>query len=556
MMRVIRSTLFNFLFVFLNALFCILLSWCLVLPRQPAMKVIRTFFRGVYWLERIVLNLDFKVEGEENLPKDGNYIVAAKHQSAYETMLLIFILDDPGIVLKKELTQIPFWGWYAKKSDMIAIDRSKFSSALKSMLKEAKRINASGRPIVIFPQGTRTALTDTPKEKPYKSGLAKIYSELDAPVIPLALNTGFFWGRGSFLKKSGVATLRYLPPIPAGLDGREMLKEVEKVLEAESHELAEQARATYEQEKGKRLFGNIFATILLLFGLWGGYWMWCADQVQRSVLSIQNDIESQAPIAVSFNNVETSGFPLNIHVGIEGLKIHNSALSVNIPGLEASAMPLPGSDISLRSTGPVTIDAQGNKSGQFKLDRIAMTASQDVIWPWQDKAPQYRLKSFTMETQGLKVSAEGAIEETQQTVLNGEITLIVEGYENYIETLIEQGHLERGAASFMMGMVKMQAAQMKQQYLDQKTAEEREAFAKTTSKDALVFPLSIKNNVLYAGMVRVGELDTALPTVPSPALQLEDNAPVTEQPAPVQERPKLPEAPIGIEDVIEQQQEK
>src|SRR5690606_21388864 len=145
------------------------------------------------------------------------FIVAAKHQSAWDTMAFYWVLDDAAYVLKKELLSIPLYGWCARKARMIGVDRSGGAKALRAMVEQAQNCLAEGRPIVIFPEGTRTA---PGRRSAYHPGIAALYTRLGVPVVPVALNSGLFWGRRSFIKQPGRIVVQFLPPIPPGLERR------------------------------------------------------------------------------------------------------------------------------------------------------------------------------------------------------------------------------------------------------------------------------------------------------------------------------------------------
>ncbi len=230
-----RSIAFNLCFFAGSLFFSIALLWIFILPKQKANNVIRICYFGYMdIIEKYILGLHLHIEGIENIPKNTPYILAAKHQSAYETLKLPFIIENPAIVLKRELTWIPIWGWYPKKMGMIAIDRGSATQAMRSIIKGAKRVKAEGRPIIIFPQGTRVSPNE---DIPYRGGLAKLYKEIDLPIIPMALNSGLHWGRNSFWKTSGTITFKFLPPIQAGLQPQEMMAKLEEILETESKAL-------------------------------------------------------------------------------------------------------------------------------------------------------------------------------------------------------------------------------------------------------------------------------------------------------------------------------
>ena len=231
----IRSLAFNILFFSGSLFFSITRLWKQLLPRRLGVGIIRyVSFGYMNFIEKYVLGLELQIEGWEHVPKNGAFILASKHQSAYETLKLCEILNDPAIVLKRELTWIPIWGWYPKKMGMIPIDRGSAAQAMRSIIKGAERVKKEERPILIFPQGTRVA----PGAKAdYRGGIGKIYKDVQLPVIPMALNSGLFWGRNAFWKKSGTVTFRFLPAIPAGLPPQEMMQRLEEMIEKESDSL-------------------------------------------------------------------------------------------------------------------------------------------------------------------------------------------------------------------------------------------------------------------------------------------------------------------------------
>jgi len=235
MTLILRSILFNIVYHGWTMFCCVALLWMGLLPRKGMIEVIRWYMGTLYWIERTILGLDYVVKGLEHLPKDGPVLIGAKHQSMWETMKLHLIFDDPAIVLKRELLWIPIWGWYAAKADQIPVHRGKKGAAIASLIAGAKRMKAQGREIVIFPQGTRTAAG---AYQPYKVGIALLYETLDIPLVPMALNSGVFWGRRTFVKRPGTITIEFLPPIPPGLPKEEALAELERRLEAASERLS------------------------------------------------------------------------------------------------------------------------------------------------------------------------------------------------------------------------------------------------------------------------------------------------------------------------------
>jgi len=237
----IRSTLFNACFYAVNILCCFALLPALLLPRNQYLKVIDAYHYIILAMEIYILGLKYKIRGIENLPEKGPYIVAAKHQSPYETLKLRLLFPDPAIILKKELLSIPVWGQFLKKSDVIAIDRSTPDTATASIKAGAKRVKTEGRPIVIFPQGTRTWPHQTTEEKPYKSGVHRIFEATNLAVIPMATNSGMFWPRSGWLKSSGTVIFEFLPAINPPMEKTEFMSKLEEVTEKHSLLLMQEA---------------------------------------------------------------------------------------------------------------------------------------------------------------------------------------------------------------------------------------------------------------------------------------------------------------------------
>jgi 1-acyl-sn-glycerol-3-phosphate acyltransferase len=229
----LRSIAFSIAFPLWTGICCIALAFGPLLPRKGALQMALFWVRSVAWVERTVLGLDYRVIGMENVPKHGAFIVAAKHQSTFETMKLHLILNDPAIVLKKELLKIPIWGKYLKSTGMIPIDRSAGRRAMGGMLEASEKAKAEGRPIVIFPQGTRIPVG---VKRNYKAGVTALYQALELPILPLALNSGLFWPKTG-RKHGGTVTFSFLPPIEPGLEPESALSLLEQQLETETDRL-------------------------------------------------------------------------------------------------------------------------------------------------------------------------------------------------------------------------------------------------------------------------------------------------------------------------------
>ena len=234
-----RSLLFNAAFYVVTAIFLVIGSPLLLGPRKWATAAHRIHSKTVLWLMRIIAGTRLEQRGRQNYP-GRNVLVAAKHQSAWDTIALIPLLSDPALVMKSELLRIPLYGWFCKKFGMIPIERQKGPSALRNMLKAAKDRVADHREVLIFPEGTRRPVGAPPD---YKSGIVPVYEALGLPVLPVALNSGLFWPRKSFLRYPGTIIVEYLPPIPPGLPREEFRRRLETEIELATVRLVAEARA-------------------------------------------------------------------------------------------------------------------------------------------------------------------------------------------------------------------------------------------------------------------------------------------------------------------------
>jgi 1-acyl-sn-glycerol-3-phosphate acyltransferase len=210
----------------------------LLLPRRIVLAFSLRVLRFWLFLLRHVAGLSLQVRGHEHLTGPGPRLVAAKHQSAFETLALQVILNDPAIVLKKELTLIPVAGWTMARLHHIAIDRRAGAGALVKLIRDAKARLAEGRDLVIFPEGTRSAPLAPPD---YKPGVVALYRSLNVPCVPVALNSGVFWPRRSLRRFPGTVVIEFLPPLPPGLSAERFRRELEEAIEARSTQLTHEA---------------------------------------------------------------------------------------------------------------------------------------------------------------------------------------------------------------------------------------------------------------------------------------------------------------------------
>ena len=233
------SLLFNVLFYVTTTLFVVIGSPLLFAPRGWAMAALKVHANFELWLLRTIVGTKIEVRGRENIPQ-GPCLVASKHQSAWETFALIPIFRDPALLMKRELFFIPFHGWFSHKFEMIPVDRDKGPSALRRMLREAKKRIDDGREIIIFPEGTRRPPGAPPD---YKTGIILLYDALGVPCLPVALNSGLFWPRRSVIRRHGTIVVEILKPIPPGLPRDEFLRRLEAAIEGASGRLLVEAGA-------------------------------------------------------------------------------------------------------------------------------------------------------------------------------------------------------------------------------------------------------------------------------------------------------------------------
>ncbi|OFW81248.1 MAG: hypothetical protein A2887_04815 [Alphaproteobacteria bacterium RIFCSPLOWO2_01_FULL_40_26] len=189
------------------------------------------------WVLKKLCRIDHKIVGLDKLPKEP-CIIACKHQSMWETIVMHLIVKRPVYVYKKELEKIPFYGWFLKIMSGIKLNRKGGTSALKSLIRQAKEYLAEGQTIVIFPQGTRVPPSTSTKEYPYQAGITALYLACNVKVIPAALNSGKFWKKHKLVKTSGTITLEFMDAIMPGLSKQEFNKKLEEAIEKRSAELS------------------------------------------------------------------------------------------------------------------------------------------------------------------------------------------------------------------------------------------------------------------------------------------------------------------------------
>lgn len=204
-----------------------------LMPRRVFRLFVQAWSYGNQVLLRYIVGIRVEIRGREFIPA-GAAIVASKHQSEWESNVFLHLLHDPVYVIKKELFYVPLYGLYALRMGMIFIDRGGHAKTLRRLVKLAQDRIAQGRPIVIFPEGTRIM---PGRRTNYRPGVAALYAGLNVPVVPVVHNSGLHWPKKSFRKYPGTIILQFLPPIPPGLPRHEFMKRLEDEMEEASARL-------------------------------------------------------------------------------------------------------------------------------------------------------------------------------------------------------------------------------------------------------------------------------------------------------------------------------
>ncbi len=233
----LRSLLFNAAFYLVTMLFTVLGSFLLLAPRAWPMACFRFYSWVIVRLMKLICGTGLEVRGHDRLPA-APALVAAKHQSAWDTVALPMLLQDPSIVMKRELAWIPLYGWFAAKFGMIFVRREAGPAALRRMGRDAAARAAQDREVLIFPEGTRRAPGAPPD---YRPGVLHLYETLGVPCCPVALNSGLFWPRRSLRRYPGTIVVEFLEPIPPGLPRKEFSERLQRAIETATDRLIREA---------------------------------------------------------------------------------------------------------------------------------------------------------------------------------------------------------------------------------------------------------------------------------------------------------------------------
>jgi len=239
--QAVRTALFYLLFLGQTVVLALIVGTIAIVWRR---RTAVSWALAQYWrnsniaMLRWIVGIGTSVTGRENIPP-GACIIASKHQSDWDIFAILPFTDDkPAFIAKRELMDIPFFGWAALSIDTISIDRKLGGEAIPHMMKDARAALDRGCRIVIFPEGTRKAPLADPA---YRQGIARMYEALDVPVVPVALNSGLYWGRNSLVMWPGTARAKFLPPILPGLSAAEFARALQAAVEAETTQMIAEA---------------------------------------------------------------------------------------------------------------------------------------------------------------------------------------------------------------------------------------------------------------------------------------------------------------------------
>jgi len=224
-MPLLRSLAYAAIFYPVTAFWVLAGIFATLFGHRATLGVVLSWTEFHNWLAKYVLGITARVEG--TIPA-GSYLIAVKHQSMYETLEMVRISHLPVIVLKRELADIPLFGTLTRRYGVIAVERTAGAKALRALVGEGKSAMASGRSVIIYPEGTRVRVGEKPE---LRSGFAALYRALGLPVVPVAVDSGLLWGRG-FIHQSGVVTMKIGETIPPGLKRDEIEARVHAAINA------------------------------------------------------------------------------------------------------------------------------------------------------------------------------------------------------------------------------------------------------------------------------------------------------------------------------------
>ena len=235
-MQLVRSLIFNASIYVVMLVYAIVFFIPALLSRDWAHRACDAWCVYVIWAARWMIGLRTEIRGT---PPTGEVMIAAKHQSFLDIILIYHAVPRGKFIMKRELMYAPILGQYALRIGCVPVDRGQRGAAIARMKDDVARGSADPGQLVIYPQGTRVAPGD---KKPYKAGTGALYQQLGQPCVPVATNVGYFWPRRGFLRRPGVAVVEFLEPIAPGLDVKSFISEIEVRIESASDRLLQEAQ--------------------------------------------------------------------------------------------------------------------------------------------------------------------------------------------------------------------------------------------------------------------------------------------------------------------------
>lgn len=205
------------------------LLWAVGTPERPVRKIAWLWAKGTLALASAIVGISYAVRGRAHVPEEPCLIIC-NHQSMWETVASLVLFPEVAVIAKRELLKVPVIGWYLRHSAMIVIDRNTGSQAIRRMLKESRAALAKGRSVLIFPEGTRVSPGSTVT---FRRGVEFLYCQLNVPAVPVAVNSGRFWGRTREAMKDGTIAVSIMPAIPPAIGRQQFTALAERLINAE-----------------------------------------------------------------------------------------------------------------------------------------------------------------------------------------------------------------------------------------------------------------------------------------------------------------------------------
>lgn len=232
----LRSLIFVIQIYLAMALIGLVFAPYALVSRNGAFVACKTFCRWVFWSARWMVGIRTEVRG---IPPTGEVMIAAKHQSFLDIMLIFTAVPRGKFIMKRELMYAPLLGQYALRIGCVPVNRGKRGAAIERMKRDVEKGRAEPGQLIIYPQGTRVA---PGVKRPYKVGTGVLYEQLGQACVPVAANVGHFWPKRGVLRKPGTAVVEFLDPIPPGLPVKDFMTRLEEAVESRSDALWAEAK--------------------------------------------------------------------------------------------------------------------------------------------------------------------------------------------------------------------------------------------------------------------------------------------------------------------------